>query len=120
MRAVRSSTGTAVEGVDGALYVALFAVEARHVEDDLFGVGVDLLRSLELVPRPWRSRGSGRRAGRAAGGLHVVGLELGELLVLGDGELQHLAGLRGLHVAERAQIDLAEQGVGFDVVRVSS
>ena len=42
-------------------------------------------------------------------GLDVVGLELGELLVLGDGELQHLAGLGVLHVAEGTQIDLAEQ-----------
>ena len=50
--------------------------------------------------------------------LYVVGLELSELLVLGDGQLQHLAGLRGLHVAERTQIDPAEQRVGFDVVRV--
>ena len=49
-------------------------------------------------------------------GLDVVGLELGEFLVLGDGELQHLAGLGVLHVAEGTEVNLAEQRVGFDVV----
>ena len=32
--------------------------------------------------------------------------------------MQHLAGLRALHIAQRTQIDLAQQGVGIHVVRV--
>ena len=48
-------------------------------------------------------------------GLDVVRLELDELLVLADGELQHLSRLLGLHVAERAEIDLAEQRVRLDI-----
>jgi len=52
--------------------------------------------------------------------LDVVGLELGELLVLCDSELEHLAGLRGLHIAEGAEIDLTEQGVSLNIIGVAS
>ncbi len=113
MRAVRSSTGTELEGVGGTLEVALLAVEARHVEDDLFGVGVDLLGGLELRLGLGGVVVEAVELAEEEMGLDVVGLELGELLVLGDGELQHLAGLGGLHVAEGTEIDLAEQSHGL-------
>ena len=111
--------GHGAEYVGGALGVALLAVEARHVEDDLFGVGVDLLRGLELLFSLGGVVIEAVELAEEETGLYVVGLELGELLVFGDGKLEHLAGLRVLHVSEGAEIDFAEELVGFDVVGVA-
>ena len=50
----------------------------------------------------------------------AVGVELHDLLVLVDGELQDVvgAGTAG-HIAERAQINAAEQFVGFEILRIA-
>jgi hypothetical protein len=50
--------------------------------------------------------------------LHVLGLSR-TLLELLDGELEHLLRLAGLGVAQRAQVDAAQQAVGFQVVGIA-
>ena len=50
--------------------------------------------------------------------LKVFRLELRELFVLDNGQSQHLAGLRALHVAERAEVNLAQQSVGSKVIGI--
>ena len=52
--------------------------------------------------------------------LHALGIELDDLLILLDRKLQHLLRLRArLHVAERAQINTAQQTTRFQVVAVA-
>ena len=50
--------------------------------------------------------------------LHIVRLQLSKLLVLPNGQLQHLARLRALHISQRTQIDLAQQRVRLNVVGI--
>ena len=52
--------------------------------------------------------------------VHVVGLDLDDLLILLDGQLENiLRALSRLHVAQRAQINAAQQLVGFQVVGIA-
>ena len=91
---------------------------ARHPQHHLLGVGVDLLRGLEL-----RLRLGGVVVQRVELPQQQLGLQVGRLqprdrLVLGDRQLQHLARLCALHVAQRAQINLPQQRVRRHIVRV--
>ena len=45
-------------------------------------------------------------------------LQLRNGLVFGDGQLQHLLGLRTLHVVQGAEVHFAEQYMGLEIVRV--
>ena len=91
MRAVRSSSGTAARVSAARCAVTLLAVEPSHVEHDLFGARIDLLRELELRLGLGGLVVEAVELAEQEVGLDIVGLELGELLVLGDGELEHLA-----------------------------
>ena len=51
-------------------------------------------------------------------GFQVRRLQARDGLVLGDCQLQHLDRLCALHVSQRTQIDLPQQGVGRHIVRV--
>ena len=98
--------------------VALLGVEARHVEHDLLIVAVDLLCGLELCFGFGGVVVEAVELAEQKPGLQIVGLQLGDDLVLLDGGLEDVAGLLALAVAERAQVDAAEEHVSFDVVRV--
>ena len=50
----------------------------------------------------------------------ALGIELHDLFVLFDGQLQHvLRSAAALHVSERTQINMTEQAVGFQVLRIA-
>ena len=50
--------------------------------------------------------------------LDVVGIELGEGLVLGKGKLEHLGGLLVLGITEGAEVDLAKEFMRLDVIGI--
>ena len=106
------------ESVDRALRVPLLAVQRRHPQHNLLGVGIDLLRGLELCLRL-----GGVVVERVELAQQQLGLQVGRLqardgLVLGDRQLQHLTSLRALHVAQRTQIHLPQKRVRRHIVRV--
>ncbi len=101
------------------LQVALLAIEAGEIEHHLFGVGIDGLRGLELL---FRVRGvvvDVVELTEQQAVFDAVGFKADDLDVLGDGELEHFVGRSAvLHVAERAQIDAAEELVRVEAVGV--
>jgi hypothetical protein len=111
--------GDGLQSVGGALEIALLAVETGKVEDDLLRVGVNLASGLELGIGFSRVVIEAVELPEEEMGLNVVGLELSEPLVLGDGKLKHLRGLGVLGIAKGAEIDLAEELVGCNVIGVT-
>jgi hypothetical protein len=53
--------------------------------------------------------------------VHISGLDLDDLFVLLNGKFEHIIGAvaAARHIAERAQVNPAEQLVGFDIVGVA-
>ena len=56
--AVRSSSGTAFSVSMARLRSPLLTIQPRKIQSDIFGIGIDLLCCLELLPAPAASRDS--------------------------------------------------------------
>ena len=104
---------------DGALEVAAFAIEPGEIEGDVFGVGIDLPRCLELLLRQLRVVVDGVELPEHEVALDVGRVKRADLLVFADREIEHLLRSAVLHVAQRVQVDAAEQLMSGDILGVA-
>ena len=73
-------------------HVARVAVQPRQVQHYIFGVGIDVLRRLELLLRFRRIVGQRVELPEKQPALDIVALQLHDLGVFADRELQNLLG----------------------------
>ncbi len=113
--------GDGFNHLGGVGYVAALGIETGEVEDHFFRIGLDGLGGLELVFRLFGLVLDGVELAKDHAVIHALGLERNDLLELGDGLVENVAGGRGRRdgvggVAQLAQIDAAEEAMGVDVV----
>ena len=105
--------------LDGMLDVAAFGIEAGQVEHDFFRRGLDGLRGLELVFSLFGVVLDGVKLAQNHVVLNAFWLQADELLILGDGQVQRIAGGCGGgigRIAELAQVDASQDFVRVQVV----
>ena len=88
--------------------------------DRFFRIGIKLDRGLELALGLLQVIVQPVEASQQKVIVNIVGFDLDDLFVLVDGQLEDvLRALPGLHVTQRAQINTAQQLVGFQVVGIA-
>ena len=100
--------------------VAFVGVEHGQRGHGFFGTGIDLDGGLEFAFRLLHIVVQAVEAAEQQMIVDAVGIELHNLFVLVDGQLQDVVGAGAAgHVAERAQINAAEQLVGFEILGIA-
>ena len=115
--------GDRLDDLGGMFHVAAIGVEPGQVENHFFRVGLDGLGDLELLFRLLVLVLDGVELAQDHAVLYLLGLQGDDLLELGDGLVQHVAGgrCRGdgvLPVAQLAQVNAPQQLVRLDVAGV--
>jgi len=100
--------------------VTLVGVEHGQGGDGFFGAGIKFDSGLEFGFSLLQIAVQTVEAAEKQVIVDAGGIEFGDLLVLVDGQLQHVVGAGATgHFAERAQIDAAEKLVGFEVIGIA-
>jgi hypothetical protein len=98
--------GHRAQHLHGAVGIALFVVEVSEGGDRFFRIRLQLHRCLELALSLAEIVVQPVQAAEEQVVVHVVRLDLDDLLVLLDRQLQHAARtVARLHVSQRAQVD---------------
>ncbi len=118
---MRSDTANGLDDLGGVGKIAVFGVETGEIEDDFFGVGIDVAGRLELLFGFFVLMLYGVELAEHHAVFHALGIERDDLLKFGDGLIERVAvGRRGgngvLRFAQLAQIEAAKQTMRVDVV----
>ncbi len=112
--------GDRIERFHRPFGVALFVVQVGEIDYRLFGIGVGLTGGLELDFRLQQVFVERIEPAQQQVVLGVFRLEFDDGFVLLDGQAQHLIGLAaGALIAQRAQVNAAQQLARFKIVRVA-
>src|SRR4030095_7843584 len=108
------------QSLHGPVRVAFFVVEVRKRGNSFLRVGLQLYGRLEFVFGLGQVVVEAVKPPEKQVVIDVVGLNLDNLLVLLDGQLQDVTRTAsGLHVAQRSQVDPAQQLVSFQVIGIT-
>jgi len=101
--------------------VAFVAVKQGESRNGFFGIGIELDGNLEFAFRFLQIVIQAIESAEQKMIVNVIGFDLDDLFVLLDGQLEHIVAAVAVsrHVAERAQIDTAQQLMSFEVVGVA-
>ncbi len=105
----------------GMIEIAGFTVKTGKIQHDIFRVGIDGLRGLELFFSLLRLMLDVVELTENHAVFDIFGLERDDLFVLGDGLIEDVAAGRRrrdgiLRFAELAEVEVSEQLVGVDIV----
>ncbi len=100
--------------------IAFIVVKVSEVSHGLFGIRVQLNRSLEFLLCFFNLVADAIEASEQEVVFHARRIDAHDLLVLFDGLLQHVLRLNALlHVAERTQVDATQQAACVEVLRIA-
>ena len=112
--------GNRTQDLRGAGGVAEFVVQVRQGRNRFLGTGLEADSGFEFVFRFLQIVIQAVQASEKQVVVHAVGPQFHDLLVLLDGEFQNaLRAVASLHIAERAEVNPAQQAAGFQVVGIA-